>query len=116
MKIKPTYVSFNVYNWAPETTLYKNALKNKILANDFWREYAQNPAALEPVTHPVTEVPIEEVFKLRSWFVLRYYFNLQYMFNYIKMIEFSEMRRACRIAFFLLRTWLVTKFTTEEGR
>ncbi|MBU1169611.1 MAG: B12-binding domain-containing radical SAM protein [Proteobacteria bacterium] len=119
MKIRPTYVSFNVYNWAPETTLYKNAVKDKTLPGDFWREYAKDPTVLEPVTHPVTEVSMEEVFKLRSRFVLRYYFNFNYMINYIRMIEASEMRRAFRIAFFLVRTWVVTRLTNaseKQGR
>ncbi len=108
-RIRPTYLSVSVYNWAPGTTHYENAIKEGVLPTDFWRQHAANPVEEEdPVVHPVTEVPVEEIYKLRDRFVSRYYFNPRYVFQYARMLDFSEAKRAVEIALLMAKSRLLS--------
>lgn len=107
-KIKPTYININIYNWAPGTIIYENALKEKTLTRDFWREHSANPVGEDPVIHPKISVPWEEVYKLRNQFITRYYFNSHYMYRYLKMIDFSEVKYALLIVLLMLKTKMLS--------
>ena len=106
-QLKPTYISISIYNWAPGTTHYENALRDKTLSVDTWRDFAANPAGKEPVIHPVTEVPIEEVYRRRDRFVSRHYLNIPYIYNYFKLIDSHELKRAVSIALLMLKNFIV---------
>ena len=105
-KIRPTYVSISVYNWAPGTTHYMNALHDGTFENDFWRAYAKTPFGPEPLTHAETEIPINEVYRIRDRFVSRHYFNLRYICDYIRSIDLSEISQAVQIAVLMLKSRL----------
>jgi radical SAM superfamily enzyme YgiQ (UPF0313 family) len=102
-RIKPTYLSIGIYNWAPGTTHYKKALKDKIIPYDFWREQAANPVGEDPVFHPEGVLSAKETEKIRDRFVFKYYFNLKYIYRYMKLLSFLEFKRAFVIA------WLLSK-------
>jgi anaerobic magnesium-protoporphyrin IX monomethyl ester cyclase len=103
-RIRPTYVSISVYNWAPGTTHYREALRTGLLHHDHWRSYAADPSGEEPVLHARTEVPIEEVYRIRDEFVWRYYFNVTNVLNYLRLMEAREIRRAAGIAWMMFRS------------
>jgi radical SAM superfamily enzyme YgiQ (UPF0313 family) len=44
-KLKPTYVHFTILMPYPSTTVYYDALANKIIKKDVWREFAKNPVS-----------------------------------------------------------------------
>jgi radical SAM superfamily enzyme YgiQ (UPF0313 family) len=102
-EIKPTYLSVGPYNWAPGTTHYENALKDKTLASDFWRIHAANPVGADPVFHPENEVTPLEAEKIRDRFVFRYYFRPGSIYNYLKSLDLTEIKRAIEIALLMLK-------------
>ena len=109
-RIDPTYVSISVYNWAPDTALYSEALANGTLTLDYWRQYAQNPIGDEPVHHYVTETTIDEVYALRDLFLRRYYFRPSYILPYLVRMSANEWIRALQIAFMMIRSsWKAKK-------
>jgi len=52
-KLKPTYVHFTILMPYPSTTVYYDALANKIIKKDIWREFAKNPVS-------TFEIPVYE--------------------------------------------------------
>ena len=52
-KLKPTYVHFTILMPYPSTTVYYDALANKIIKKDIWREFAKNPVS-------ALEIPVYE--------------------------------------------------------
>jgi anaerobic magnesium-protoporphyrin IX monomethyl ester cyclase len=102
-QLKPTYVSVSIYNWAPGTSHYQKALEEKVIPQDFWREHALNPMEQDPIVHPVTEVTIEEVYKIRDDFVRNYYLNPSYIFNYLKLMRPSEFLGTFNVASLMLK-------------
>jgi anaerobic magnesium-protoporphyrin IX monomethyl ester cyclase len=102
-QLKPTFVSISIYNWAPGTSHYLKALEEKVIPLDFWREHALNPMEEDPIVHPVTEVPIKEVYKMRDNFVRNYYFNPAYIFNYLKLMSPSEFLGTFNVARLMLK-------------
>ena len=103
-RIKPTYVSISVYNWAPGTSHYRDALRAGVLDRDHWREYAADPRGDEPVLHARTEVPIDEVYRIRDDFVWAYYFNAPKILGYLRHMEGREIRRAFGVALMMIRS------------
>mgnify|MGYP001576067930 CR=1 FL=1 len=101
-EIKATYVSVSVYNWAPGTTHYTDALKRGMLQRDHWREFATNPVGEEPIVHATTEVPIDEVYSTRDRFICRHYFNPSFVARYLRMVEPREALRAASIGRIML--------------
>jgi radical SAM superfamily enzyme YgiQ (UPF0313 family) len=102
-QIKPTYLSVGIYNWAPGTTHYENALRDKILPYDFWRKHATNPVEADPVVHPENELTLQEIEKIRDRFIFKYYFSPKYIYKYLKLVSFSEIKRAFEIALLMLK-------------
>ena len=113
-EIKPTYVSISIYNWAPGTTHYEEAVKNKTLNRDFWREYAFAPVGPEPVVHPRCEVDINEVYEIRDRFVRGYYFNFSYILNYVKVVEFCEIIPAIKTVLLMLKSIAKNMFSRDK--
>lgn len=107
-KIMPTYISVSIYNWAPGTTLYEEALRNGELSQDHWLEFALNPLTSEPVIHAVTEIDIKSVYKLRSDFVYSFYFNIKYVLFYMKIIDRSEIYKSIRISILMLKSYFLS--------
>jgi radical SAM superfamily enzyme YgiQ (UPF0313 family) len=101
-RLRPTYVSLSVYNWAPGTTLYEEALASGTLAEDVWRSYARQPRGDAPVLHPKTEVPIDEVYRIRDRFHLQHYFNPGQLARYLKDFEIREIPQGVRVASLML--------------
>lgn len=97
-RIKATYVNANIYNWAPGTTHYADALRSGVLDSDHWRIHAANPVGPEPILHANTEMSIAEVYKIRDRFIWWYYFNPIYIIRYLGMVEACELKRAVSIA------------------
>ena len=114
-QLKPTYISISIYNWAPGTIHYENALKENVLQRDHWKEYAAEPAEPEPIIHSETEVPINEVYNLRSRFVNKHYFNFSYIFNYTKLINISEFISAIGIALLMGKSKIKILSKTGQG-
>jgi radical SAM superfamily enzyme YgiQ (UPF0313 family) len=107
--IRPTYISISIYNWAPGTRLYEDALKSGMLKNDYWKRYAANPSEPEPVIHPQNDLPLDQVYRLRSRFGFNYYFNIPYIFDYYKLIDGNEIKRAAEIAWMMLKSSIIQK-------
>lgn len=103
-RIQPTYVSISVYNWAPGTSHYRDALRTGLLDRDHWREYAADPRGEEPVLHARTEIPIDDVYRIRDEFVWRYYFNAPKILGYLRTMEPREIIRAVGIASMMIRS------------
>ncbi|MFH1416989.1 MAG: radical SAM protein [Planctomycetota bacterium] len=115
-KLRPTFVSISVYNWAPGTSHYAKALRTGVLEEDHWRRFANHPVGDEPVIHPRTEVPIDEVYALRDAFTWRYYFNIAYVLRYALTAEFREVRRAFSIAMLVFKTRLRSAAAAMRSR
>jgi radical SAM superfamily enzyme YgiQ (UPF0313 family) len=103
-RLRPTYVSISVYNWAPGTTHYSDALRTGELQRDHWREHARVPLEVDPVEYARCELPVEEVFRLRDDFVSNHYFNLRFVVDYLRQVDRREVARAASIAGSMLRS------------
>lgn len=114
-RIKPTYVSISVYNWAPGTSHYRDALRTGLIDHDYWRSYAADPRGVEPVLHARTETPIEDVYRIRDAWVWRYYFNAAKVMEYLRCMELRELVRASGIASLMLRS-RIRDFIAQKWR
>jgi anaerobic magnesium-protoporphyrin IX monomethyl ester cyclase len=99
--LRPTYVSISIYNWAPGTHHYQQALDSGALPRDHWREHAGNPVGDDPIFHPDNGFASAIAYALRDRFVRRHYFNPRYVWNYLRMIDRSEIRPALSTGFLM---------------
>ncbi|MGZ3692740.1 MAG: B12-binding domain-containing radical SAM protein [Bdellovibrionota bacterium] len=96
-KIKPTYVSVNIYNWAPGTVHYEDAVKSGKIP-DYWRKFSEAPTPEgDPVFWAQDNPTLEEVERIRDRFVFRHYFNLRYLLGYLFKMAPRETYRAVQI-------------------
>jgi radical SAM superfamily enzyme YgiQ (UPF0313 family) len=114
-RLRPTYVSISVYNWAPGTTLYEEALTKGLLSKDFWRGFASCPVHEAPVQHPEGEVPISEVYRMRDSYHFRHYFNPQHLFDYLRHMEINEIPQGTRIAGMMIGSAILRFLGVRRG-
>jgi radical SAM superfamily enzyme YgiQ (UPF0313 family) len=98
-EIRPTYIAANIYNWAPGTTHYENALKSGQVPVDKWREFAQKPTPDFSIFYQESPlIPFDEITAIRDRYVFRHYFNFGYIIRYLKRMDWSELARTLSIS------------------
>ena len=75
MKLKPTYIFFNVLSPLPKTAYYKESLERGDLKNDFWAEFVKNPKPDFEIPFPRTEELQKELIALSDYYSRKFYLN-----------------------------------------
>jgi radical SAM superfamily enzyme YgiQ (UPF0313 family) len=75
MKLKPTYIFFNVLCPLPKTPYYKELLEKGDIKNDFWAEFVKNPKPDFEIPFPRTENLQNELIALSDYYSRKFYLN-----------------------------------------
>jgi radical SAM superfamily enzyme YgiQ (UPF0313 family) len=75
MKLKPTYIFFNILCPLPKTLYYKELLEKGDLKNDFWDEFVKNPKPDFEIPFPRTEELQNELIALSDYYSRKFYLN-----------------------------------------
>lgn len=75
MKLKPTYVFFNVLCPLPKTAYYKSVLDSGALKEDFWAKFVRDPQPDFEIPYPRTEKEQKELLALSDKYSRKFYFN-----------------------------------------
>ena len=75
MKLKPTYIFFNVLCPLPKTVYYKEALERGELKEDFWAKFVRNPVPDFPIPYPRSEKEQKELIRLSDIYSRKFYLN-----------------------------------------
>jgi radical SAM superfamily enzyme YgiQ (UPF0313 family) len=97
LKLKPDYIHATIFTPYPETELYKNALENKTIKNDYWREFARDPKEgfLTPYWYEV--LSREALFELLDNFYRRFYGRPSYILSSLtKIRSMDELRQKAK--------------------
>ena len=75
LKLKPTYVYFNVLCPLPKTAYYQALLEDGVFKKDFWAEFVKNPVPDFQIPYPRSEKEQEELIKLSDNYGRKFYFR-----------------------------------------
>lgn len=75
MKLKPTYIFFNVLCPLPKTLYYKESLEKGDLKNDFWAKFVKNPKPDFELPVPRTVELQNELISLSDRYSRKFYLN-----------------------------------------
>ncbi len=100
LKLKPDYATFNVAVPYPCTEMYDTALKDGIIPQDYWSEFAKRPTPNFVIPHFYEEfLDKADLFKMRNFAIRSFYFRPSLIFNELKKIKSpKELGRKFRLA------------------
>lgn len=75
VKLRPTYVFFNVLCPLPKTEYYYSLLSEGVLKEDFWAKFVRNPAPDFQIPFPRSEKEQKELVELSDLYSRKFYFN-----------------------------------------
>ncbi|KKS56669.1 MAG: Radical SAM domain protein [Candidatus Magasanikbacteria bacterium GW2011_GWA2_42_32] len=75
MRLKPTYIFFNVLCPLPKTVYYKEALERGDLKEDFWAKFVRNPVPDFKIPYPRSEKEQKELIRLSDIYSRKFYLN-----------------------------------------
>lgn len=75
MKLRPTYIFFNVLCPLPKTVYYREALERGDLKEDFWAKFVRNPVPDFPIPYPRIEKEQKELIRLSDIYSRKFYLN-----------------------------------------
>jgi len=103
-KLKPDFAHFTITTPYPATELYYLGLQEKILPNDYWREFATKPSkSFKPMLWE-ENLTKEELFKLLKYAYRSFYFRPIYIWQRLKQISsFKELITKALMALKLLK-------------
>ncbi len=81
MKLKLTYVFFNILCPLPKTEYYHSLLRDGVFKNDFWADFAHHPVPDFKIPYPRTEKEQNELVRLSDAYSRRFYFNPGFIFK-----------------------------------
>ncbi len=88
LELDTDYAEFSITIPYPGTEAYENALKQKIIPEDYWLDFTMNPIPSFEIPYVIENlISKEELIRLRDKSVKRFYFRLSYMFNEFKKIR-----------------------------
>jgi radical SAM superfamily enzyme YgiQ (UPF0313 family) len=95
--IRPDFVEFSPTNPCPDTELYEMGLKQGIIPNDFWREFARNPQPHFKTMLWEEVLSRDEILDLLDWAFKSFYRRPLYLLRRLSKIRsWSELRRQAR--------------------
>jgi len=103
-KINPDFAHFSITTPFPATELYTLGLQNKILPNDYWREFAKHPTSdFQPLVWE-ENLKKEELIKLLQKAYSSFYWRPSYILKSLKKVRsFGELFRKFIAALKLLK-------------
>ncbi|MFH0852540.1 MAG: radical SAM protein [bacterium] len=95
-KINPDYAHITILTPYPGTLIYKQALEQGVIKNDYWLEFARNPENPPETRYWEKELSKEELFKLLNKFYKDFYGRPSFIIKQIfKIRSFDDfMKRA----------------------
>ena len=75
LKLKPTYVFFNILCPLPKTQYYQTTLDNGTFKEDFWDKFVNNPTPDFEIPYPRAAEEQKELVRLSDDYSRRFYFN-----------------------------------------
>ncbi|NTW33919.1 MAG: radical SAM protein [Bacteroidetes bacterium] len=102
IELNPDYLQFGITVLLPSTTIYQEALKNKFLKNDFWRELAKDPP--ETIIPPIASEKYsrDELEKILEKAYSKFYFRPRYLLKKLfKIRSFTQLARQLKAGFHL---------------
>jgi len=75
LKLKPTYVYFNVLCPLPKTAYYQSLLEDGTFKKDFWAGFVKNPTPDFQIPYPRSEKEQEELIQLSDNYGRKFYFR-----------------------------------------
>lgn len=99
-KLKPDYAHITILTPYPATTIYAQALDEGVIQNDYWREFASQPAKGVVTRYWEKELTREELFYFLNKFYKEFYQRPSYILKeLLKINSLSDLERKMKIAF-----------------
>lgn len=100
IELNPDYAEYSITIPYPGTELYENALKEKIIPYDYWREFTKMPQPSFKIPYLIENlIPREELIKLRDLSIRSFYFRPRYIFKeLVKIRTAGEFLRKLKMA------------------
>lgn len=103
-ELNPDFIHFSITTPFPATDLYKQGLKQGILPNDYWREFAENPRADFSPQYWEENLSKEELFALLTQAYRSFYFRPKYIGKkLLKITSWQNFRQNASAALRLLK-------------
>lgn len=83
LKLKPDYAHFSICTPYPDTKLYKLALEEGVIKEDYWREFALNPDENFKTKFWTKELKTEELVALQNYANRKFYLRLPFLLKEI---------------------------------
>ncbi|MFH0867430.1 MAG: hypothetical protein V1904_14655, partial [Bacteroidota bacterium] len=100
IELNPDYLQFGITTLFPSTNIYKEALYNKFLENDFWRELAKNPPDKIVPPFASEKYTREELENILKKAYSKFYFRPGYIFKRLSKIRsLSEFTRQIKAGY-----------------
>jgi radical SAM superfamily enzyme YgiQ (UPF0313 family) len=105
LKLKADYTAFSIVIPYPGTALYSQALKEGVIARDYWREHCLNPTPDFDIPELIeNRASRQELIRMRNLAVLRTTFQPATLWRQLRRVEsLGEFGRKARMGFQLLR-------------
>lgn len=102
-KIKPDYVQVTILTPYPETEIYRRALQEGVIKNDYWREFARHPESGVATQYWEKELSKNELFNLLNKFYKKFYGRTSYIFKeFLKVRSFNDFKKRAKAGFKIL--------------
>jgi len=102
-KIKPDYAHITILTPYPATEIYRQALAQGVIKNDYWREFAQHPEKGVITRYWAKELTREELFELLDRFYKEFYRRPLYIFKeLLKINSFDDFKKKIKIGLKIL--------------
>ena len=103
-KIKPDYAHITILTPYPATEIYRQALSQGVIKNDYWQEFAQHPKKGVVTQYWEKELNKEELFKLLDKFYKEFYRRPSYILKeLLKINSFADLKRKFKAGLKILK-------------
>ncbi len=104
LELDPDYTEYSITIPYPGTELYENALKERIIPIDYWREFTLNPSPSFMIPYVIENlISKEELIKLRDISIKEFYFRPSYIIReLLRVRSYSEFSKKLSMAIGLL--------------
>ena len=103
-EIRPDYAHITILTPYPATEIYRQALSQGVIKNDYWREFAKNPKKGVVTQYWEKELTREELFELLDKFYKEFYRRPSYIFQQLlKINSFSDLKKKIRAGLKILK-------------
>jgi len=93
-KLNPDYAHITILTPYPGTLIYRQALSAGVIKNDYWKEFAQNPANGVRIKYWEKELSREELFSLLKEFYRGFYGRPTYILKQLfKIRSFKDLKK-----------------------